>query len=140
MLAFFRALQPEDWQQTVYSDGSGWTVRQLLAHFVATEAGFGGLVDDILDGGSGTGPDFNIDEYNERHVGRLAGLSAEELLDRYAELRASNAARVAALQPGDLERSGRHPFLGMAPMVDIIKLIYRHNGIHQRDIRKTLKA
>jgi hypothetical protein len=40
------------------------------------------------------------------------------------------------MQPADLERIGRHPFLGVAPLVEMIKLVYRHNGIHIRDARK----
>jgi hypothetical protein len=45
---------------------------------------------------------------------------------------------VAEMDNNDLEIQGRHPFLGVAPLSDIIKLIYRHNQIHIREIRKTL--
>ena len=49
-LEIFRALLPEHWELTVYTDGSAWTIRQLLAHFVTAEAGFLVLIDDILAG------------------------------------------------------------------------------------------
>ena len=45
---------------------------------------------------------------------------------------------VAHMTPEDLPKVGRHPFLGAAPLEDIIKLLYRHNQIHQRDVRRLL--
>jgi hypothetical protein len=35
-----------------------------------------------------------------------------------------------------LLHQGRHPFLGRAPLSEIIKIIYRHNQIHLREIRQ----
>jgi hypothetical protein len=42
------------------------------------------------------------------------------------------------LSADDLVKTGRHPWLGIAPLEDMIQLLYRHNQIHQRDIRKLL--
>jgi hypothetical protein len=38
----------------------------------------------------------------------------------------------------DLAKQGRHPFLGTASLSDMIKLMYMHNQIHIRDIRRML--
>ena len=59
-------------------------------------------------------------------------------MQRYARVRRATVEKVRSIQDPDLERIGRHPYLGMATLTDIIKLIYRHNQIHQRDFRKML--
>jgi len=47
---------------------------------------------------------------------------------------------VSQFDDPDLEKSGRHPWLGMAQVEEIIKLMYRHNQIHQREIREALES
>jgi hypothetical protein len=43
------------------------------------------------------------------------------------------------MQPADLANTGRHPFLGWVAVEDIIKMLYRHDQIHLRDLRRLLK-
>jgi hypothetical protein len=38
----------------------------------------------------------------------------------------------------DLERKGRHPYLGVVCLRDMIKMIYVHNHAHLRDVQKAL--
>ncbi len=137
-LEIFRALSPEQWEITVYTDGSAWTIRQLLAHFVTAENGFLGLIDDIVAGGPGSPEDFDIDLFNESKVSAVGDERPESLLAQYEQVRRATIEKVRSLQDEDLERVGRHPFLGVALLSDIIKLIYRHNQIHQRDFRKLI--
>jgi hypothetical protein len=136
--AFFRELSPEQLELTVYSEGSCWKVRQVLAHCVSTETGIRLLVENIRAGGSGSPEDFRLDEYNERRVQKLEGLSAAELLGQFAELREANARLVSEMKVDDLKMQGRHPFLGVAPIDEIMKMLYRHVQIHMREIRKAL--
>jgi hypothetical protein len=138
--AFFGALDPQQLDQQLYADGTQWAVRHLLAHFVTAERGIYTLLEIILAGGQGVAPDFDIDAYNERHVAALRQASFDELLERFLEQRQASIALVQRMLPEDLERMGRHPYLGIASVEDILKLIYRHNQIHQRDVRKLLAA
>lgn len=135
---YFNNLSPVDWECTIYTEGSCWTVHQVLAHFVAAEKGFHRLIADILNGGSGSTEDFDLDRYNERKVNDLTGIPISNLIQRFSDLRQDTVKMVAEMDNNDLEIQGRHPFLGVAPLSDIIKLIYRHNQIHIREIRKTL--
>lgn len=135
---FFENLSPEQWQTVVYMEGSHWTIRQVLAHFVSSEVSFNRLLENILAGGAGTPEDFDIDVYNERKVAQLHNSTVDELLRQYRQARQSNVTLVSGLSPQDLTRQGRHPFLGVAPLTDMIKLIYRHNQIHLRDVRRLL--
>ena len=137
-LAFFRLLTPEQWGTTIYTEGSEWAVRDVLAHFVAAESGVTRLVESILAGGAGTPEDFNLNAYNERKVSGLKGVSAEELLAQFAALREKSAALALRLSPEDLLKTCRHPWLGVAAIADILKMMYRHNQIHLRDIRRSI--
>ena len=133
---FFCSLTAQQLEQKLYADGAQWSVRQLVAHFLTTEIGFLGLIENILAGGQGAAEDFDINAYNERHVGKLHDAPLEELLTRFAEQRQASIHLVEKMQPADLEKTGRHPFLGVTSLEEIIKLLYRHNQIHQRDVRK----
>lgn len=135
---FFKAIPESGWDLQVYSEGGQWSICQILAHFVVTEASIQKLIKNILDGGEGASPDFDINRYNESHVNRLEGTLPPELLQQFMELRHQTAQMVTQINPDDLKRSGRHPFLGIASIEEIIKLMYRHNQIHQRDIRKRI--
>lgn len=138
-LAFFRALPEGAWEREVYHEGARWTVHQVLAHFVEAEDSIRRLVEHILDGGDGVPEDFDLDLYNERHVARIEALSREELYRRFHSLRERTAEMVAGFDERDLEQKGRHPFLGIAEVADIVKLMYRHNLIHQRELRRALR-
>ncbi len=78
------ALPPAAWETPVYSEGQTWTVRDVLAHLVSAERGHQRLIADVAAGGSGSPPDFNVDEYNRRHVAALAGRSPADLLADFA--------------------------------------------------------
>lgn len=137
---FFEAMPAANWEQQVYSDGGQWRIRQILAHFVAAEGSLQKLIENILDGGEGTPTDFDLNRFNESRVHRLEGVSPQELLSQFIELRRQTAGMVARISPDDLVRTGRHPFLGVASLEEIIKLMYRHNQIHQREIRRRIKV
>lgn len=136
--AFFSKLRGGDWSKEVYSEGATWTAKQVLAHFVAAEKGVTRLIVNILEGGSGAPEDFSLDEYNQRKVRELDIKTPDELLEEFSRARRDTVQIVQDLTSPDLERMGRHPFLGVTRLVDIIKMMYRHNQIHQRDLRRVL--
>jgi hypothetical protein len=133
---YFMNMPENSWENLVYSDGAHWSVRQLLAHFASAEISMGRLVNNIVAGGAGTPEDFDIDVYNDRKVRELDGKSPDELIDQFSDARQANAHTVSRLSQNDLGRTGRHPFLGVTTLSEIIKMIYRHNQIHLRDLRK----
>jgi hypothetical protein len=137
-LAFFEKLSPKEWQLKIYSEGTCWNPEKILAHFVITETGFISLMKNITSGGKGVHEDFDIDDFNERQVAKLQHVVREDLIDRFVEARKATISFVNSLKDEDMVKTGRHPFLGIAPIEDIVKLIYRHNQIHLREIRKTL--
>lgn len=135
---FFQALSPADLGREIYLDGACWTAREILAHFVSTESAILVLLRDILAGGPGAPESFQLDEFNEEQVSSREELTPADLLEQLGQLRQEMIDLVRRLTEVDLQRMGRHPFLGMAKIEDIIKLVYRHNQLHQRDIRRFL--
>lgn len=137
-LEFFRSLPEESWEQPVYSDGAAWSVRRLLAHFVAAEAGMLALARNVLAGGGGVPEDFDLNAYNERKAAALDGEPIPALLAQFDALRRENADLVDGLSEDGLQRQGRHPWLGVVPLEEVFKLLYIHNQIHQRDVRSVV--
>ena len=139
-LAFFHTLTPRQWEASVYTEGALWTVRDVLAHFVAAESGITRLVEHILAGGDGAPEDFDLNAYNERKVNALRETTLEELFEQFSRYRQVSSSLVRGLSQEALEKIGRHPWLGIATLREIVKLMYRHNQIHQRDIRKAFES
>jgi hypothetical protein len=140
VVEFFEKLAPADWEREIYTEGSRWSVRQILAHFDVTETSITRLIKDVLAGGAGAPKSFDLDGFNERTVAARRVSSPTELLSRFSAHRQATVDLVRGMSETDLALTGRHPFLGIAPLEDIIKLIYRHNLIHLRDIRRVLSS
>jgi hypothetical protein len=134
----FQSIEGDDWYQQVYSDGASWSVYHILAHFVTSEASIVRLIKLILQGNEGVPDGFDIDAFNEREVNCFAKLPNNLILQRFVERREETIRLLLGLNDTDLAIEGRHPWLGVASIEEMIKLLYRHNQIHQRDIRKVL--
>ena len=137
-LDFFRALHPEDWSRQVYTAGSGWTVSQILCHILNAEQGFHHLISDVLLGGPGAPEDLDIDVYNEERIRAMQCQDMESVLKAFSQARITTMEIVRRMTPDDFDRVGRHPYLGVTTLEAMLKLIYRHVMLHQRDIRRAL--
>jgi uncharacterized protein (TIGR03083 family) len=135
---FFGGLTEEQWGTEVYTEGSAWTIRSILAHLVTAERAFVKLFEEIRRGGAGVSEDFVIDRYNARQQEKTRELSPLDLLAQYRSVREEMVSWVAGLSDAELERRGRHPFLGVTTLREMIKMIYIHNQTHYRDIRRVL--
>ena len=136
---FFSELTETQWQVEVYTEGTTWSVRNVLAHFVTSERGLVKLFEQIRLGGAGSSDDFSIDRYNAAQQEKTRELNTAELLQQYKSVRADSIAWVSSLKDEELEIQGRHPFLGETIIREMIKMLYVHNQIHYRDMKKALK-
>jgi len=137
---FFGVLSPGDLDQQVYSDGAAWRVKDLLAHLAATEATVLDAVQGFLAGGPGLPGNFDLDSFNESEVGRRSKVSPGALLDRFSADRRDLVQVVQSLGEADLDRPGRHPWLGWTTLGEVLKLVYRHSMLHMRDARRALSS
>lgn len=138
-LGIFSNLTDDQWNQEIYTEGTTWTIRNVLAHFVTSERGLIKLFEQIRHGGAGAAEDFSIDRYNAAMQERTKEATPEELLEQYKQVRANSVAWVFGLKENELEIIGRHPFLQMTTIREMIKMLYIHNMTHYRDMKKSLK-
>lgn len=137
--AFFAGLTDDQWKLEVYTEGATWTLRNVLAHLVTAERAFVKLFEQIRQGGPGVADDFSIDRYNASQQEKTKELTPPGLLEQYKSVRAEMVTWVSALSEADLQKIGRHPFLGPTSLLEMIKMVYLHNQIHYRDLKKVLK-
>ncbi len=137
-LSIFSGLSDDQWAQDVYTEGTTWTIRNVLAHFVTSERGLVRLFESIRQGSAGAADDFSIDRYNAAQQQKTKDLTPAELLVQYKEIRANSIAWVSGLKDEDLEIKSRHPFLGETVIREMVKMLYIHNQIHYRDLKKAL--
>ena len=137
--AVFSEFKDNQWDMEVYTEGTTWTIRNLLSHLVTSERGLIKLFERIRLGGEGASLDFSIDRYNASMQARNKDLTEAELLNQYQEVRANSIEWVSDLKNEELEISGRHPFLGITTIREMIKMLYIHNQTHYRDMKKILK-
>ena len=137
-IAFLKSFDLEDWNIEVYSEGASRNIRKILAHFVSTEQNITLLVANIVHSSGSLPNDFELDRFNEAAVNKLGNFPPDELLEEFMNARQQMIKMVAQFNDADLDKVGRHPWLKSAPVEEMIKLVYRHNQIHLRDIRKTL--
>ena len=138
-VSILSGLSDDQWYMKVYTEGETWTLRNILSHFVTSERGLLKLFEQIRQGGAGASEDFSIDRYNAAMQARTKELTPQELLEQYKAIRAESVAWTSGLSEEDLEKQGRHPFLGITTIREMIKMLYIHNLTHYRDMKRVLK-
>ena len=137
--SIFSGLPEDQWNHEVYTEGTTWTIRNVLSHFVTSERGLLKLFEQIRQGSAGAADDFSIDRYNAAMQARMKDATPQELIEQFKEVRSHAINWVSGLQESDLEITGRHPFLGQTVIREMIKMLYIHNLTHYRDMKKSLR-
>ncbi len=137
-VSFFNSLSPADLKTQVYQDGAQWSVQQVLAHFAVIERSMQALFRDILAGGPGAPPDFDLDRFNLTQTRKLDGLTLDELVARFRAVRQETIAILRGMKEEDLDREGHHAFHGRGTLERFIRWAYEHVRLHEEDIRKAL--
>lgn len=137
-LALFRSLTPDQWKKVVHGDEGQWDVRTILSHFVSSEASMLKLIENILGGGTGATEDFDLNRFNSGRAAKMAEISPDDLLAQFEQTRAATTEAVLALTDDQLDMQGRHASQGMQTVEGIVKIMYKHNQLHERDIRRAL--
>jgi hypothetical protein len=137
-VSFFTSLSAGELQTQVYQDGAQWTVKQVLAHFIAIERSMQWLFKNILSGGRGSPPDFDVDRFNLTQTRKYDGLGLDELVESFKAVREETIRIVGEIKDEDLEREGFHAFHGKGNLGRFIRWAYEHARIHEDDIRMVL--
>jgi hypothetical protein len=140
IIALYRGLNSEQLGMMVYQEDPGWTVRQVLAHFITIERSMQWLFKDILAGGPGSPEDFDVDRFNLTQPRKLDGLSFNELIAKFRSVRRDTIGLVEGMDDKDLDREGRHAFHGHGKLERFVVWAYEHARQHLDDIREKLEA
>jgi hypothetical protein len=97
------------------------------------------LFENVRTTGKGAADDFSIDRYNAAQQEKAKDLAPADLLEQYKQVRAESIKWVSGLKDEELEIKGRHPFLGETVIREMIKMLYLHNQLHYRDVKRALK-
>ena len=139
MYAFFADLTDDQWDKEVYTEGTTWSIRNVLSHYVTSERGLVQLFERIRATGEGAADDFSIDRYNAFQQEKTKDLVPADLLEQYKQVRAESIRWVGGLKDEELDIQGRHPFLGETVIREMVKMLYLHNQLHYRDVKRALK-
>jgi hypothetical protein len=131
-VSLFKSLSPENLRMKLYQDGAQWTVQQVLAHFAAIERSMHRLFEDILAGGPGAPPDFDFERYNLSQTRKYDGLTLDELIDRFKEVRQETVRIVREMKEEDLDREGLHAFHGRGKLDRFIRWAYEPAVLAER--------
>jgi hypothetical protein len=140
--ALFAMIPPEGWDVVIYDEAQRWTTRHIVVHLCDAETQFRRMLTDSLNGGEGSPPGVDIDRHNGDAVPRLyaewANDSNAELVERLAGVRAELIRALAQFPPDAMQKSIRHPLLGMITLENFIRAAIIHAKMHGRDVKRRL--
>ena len=120
---------PDAWTDTTDTAAGGWRPKDVVGHLITGE-----LIDwlerteRILEHGTNR-PFDRFDRF--AHEGRDTDASLDELVERFARLRADNVARFESLvSETDLDRRGLHPSLGEVTLRQLLATWAVHDLDH----------
>ncbi len=124
---------PPSWTETTDVPPDGWRPKDTIGHLITGE-----LTDwiertqRILEHGT----ELPFDTFNRfAHADRDAEATLDELVERFASLRAENLARLEELVAGkDLDRRGMHPSLGEVTLRELLTTWAVHDLDHVSQI------
>ena len=128
---------PDAW--THRNEGAdSWTVFDVLGHLIHGEyTNWLPRARTILDYGESRpfGRFDRFAQFRESQGKQLSGL-----LDQFARVRAENVDQVRAmnLTPGDLEKRGRHPVLGVVTLSELLSTWVAHDLTHLHQIARIM--
>jgi uncharacterized damage-inducible protein DinB len=127
LLALLSGL-PAEWTETPDTDG-GWRPKDVVGHLITGEVtDWIPRIERILEDGTSK-PFERFDRF--AHADRDTEATLDQLVERFAELRAQNLARLRELvNDGDLARSGMHPSLGEVTLAQLLSTWAVHDLDH----------
>ena len=130
LLAFFDRLDEAGWQTAVYTEGTNWTIADMLRHLVDAERGMMGLITQWQQGKNPVPPDFDLARWNNRVIQKTAEKSPAELLNELTTNRSHLLNFIETIQPEDWTKQGRHGSLRIMSIEQVCHLIADHELDH----------
>jgi uncharacterized damage-inducible protein DinB len=127
------AALPDAWTETPSVPGNGWRPRDVVGHLITGEqTDWITRTRRILEHGTSV-PFDRFDRF--AHEARDTDVPLDELVERFAQLRAENLARLDELvTDADLDRRGMHPSLGEVTLRQLLSTWAVHDLDHTAQI------
>ena len=113
--------------------GSGWTVRQVLAHLALNQQRYAGVVEQWLQDPAAADPGGDPTEENERMAALNKGTPLEEIVSTFD----SSIRDLVSAANGVQDKHLSQP-LGLWQFVDVLESWSRHQGNHAVDLVSAL--
>jgi len=126
------------WETQVYSDGAGWTVKQLAIHLSDADRGTNGQIMGIAAGREVIPADFDLNRYNKRSVEKRIEMSMEDVRKSLNATRAELLTWLDTVDDSALDNTGRHASLKILSVAEILDVMAAHERAHADDIAKVL--
>jgi hypothetical protein len=126
------------WESQVYTDGLGWTVRQLVNHVADADKGHNLQVMNIAEGKDLVPPDFDLERYNKRVTEKTAEKTPEQSLTEMATQRQALYDWLYTIDESVLDKVGRHATLNIFTIEQFLKILSNHERDHAQDIAAIL--
>ena len=133
------ALDHDGWKEPVEGESDGWTVKDLVAHFIVSEEHLLMIAKDIAAGGGGAPEDIDIDAFNEDQLARQPDRTPDELRVLLGNVRETTITWAVEQDDEALDRVGWHPTLGDSSVETILFSIYGHQLLHMRELTPKFK-
>ena len=109
-----------------------------LCHLADLESeGYGARIERLLTEEEPEWGDFDGEQIARER--RYLEQDAEIALQRFADARARNVARLRATPAEDMERRGRQEGLGEVTLARVVEMMLEHDRVHAADIKTLLK-
>jgi len=128
----------DGWDTQVYTEGAGWTVRQLAIHLMISDKGQTSTAMAIARGEDPVPADFDLDRYNKRSVEKRADTGLDDVRACLAASFAEREAWLDTLDDAALEKRGRHCSGRILSVEEIMRVMADHERAHANDIAKVL--
>jgi hypothetical protein len=120
-----------------------WSANECIGHLIEAERrGFAGRIARILEA-SRAGGAVELERWDPREVAEARRdhlRSGAELAAEFDALRTDGVRMVRGLGPGDLERSGLHPDVGMLRVDELLGEWVHHDRNHVRQMLAVTQA
>jgi hypothetical protein len=126
------------WDTQVYSDGAGWTIKQLAIHLSDADRGTNSQVIGIAAGREVIPADFDLNRYNKRAVEKRIEMSIEDVRKSLNTTRAELLAWLDTIDDTALETKGRHATMRILSVGEILGIMAAHERGHANDIADVL--
>lgn len=126
--------------EQLYSEGAGWTLRQLAIHLMVTDRGISRVIQQVAEGQNPITAEYDVDRFNHRAVEKNADVTLEQALAGLRQSRTEFLAWLDAVDEDRLDLMGLHPLQITMPVWQFIETQAIHEQGHADDIQRHLQT